>query len=186
MSVLVVLGLGFCGCSQGLGNSVARKIAGNRSLTKSERKYAVRYYRHCVVEAGYVDELGQRMEEIGFEAPYTVQLARYPKGMYEKWGLGSGKVSLEEKAYVDKLRHMVTNWESYQRKLKAIDLKNLTSEQEQFLSSLHQKCGEGPINMRNCWSQESKLTSEHEVYLRVYKAITGHEELLDMEILALR
>ncbi len=186
MSVLVVLGFGLYGCSQGLDNSVARKIAGNRSLTKSEREYAVRYYKFCVVESGYVDELAQRVEKIGFKEPYTVQLAAYPNGIYEKWGLGSTQLLLEEKAYVDKLRHMVTNWESYQRKLKAIDRNNLTEEQEQLLRSLHEKCGEGPINFRNCWSQESKLTNEHEVYLRLYKAITGHEELLDMEILALR
>lgn len=174
------------GCAGSNEDAVVRFLNTKPGLTAAERQYAIRYYTTIIVSDGYPEELAAKMDRAGQKSPYPGNPQLMGQSFYPQWGLGSGPFSLHEKAYLDNLEIMVRAWESYRNKLSSIDLNNLHEDQIRWLKSIHDKCGPGPVNFRLCTQSAEKDKVLVQRVFDSFYVLTGHDELTDKELLAVR
>lgn len=104
--------------------------------------------------------------------------------VYEKWGLGEAReFCLEEKIYIAGLADMAATWEAY----KAIDTGALDEADKAFLQEMHDKYGNGPINLRKERAREKgKVSPEVQKVLDMVEIVSDRTEFEDQDLILLR
>ncbi len=103
--------------------------------------------------------------------------------IYRKWGIGEKlEFSPFEKYYIMQLPMLAQTWQMYE----AVDLKNLTREEQRFLDDMHAKYGNGKINYRReAAKDEGGLEQHQQDWFDLIKAATGSDTLDDKALIFL-
>ncbi|MCD6394120.1 MAG: rubrerythrin family protein [Planctomycetes bacterium] len=144
-----------------------RAIEGNELLSDQEKAFAVRMYDYI-----YAAEHDQEEIELGAEA--------FKGQLYVRWGLGSPReFCLCEKIYVAGLEKMSQMWAGYN----SIDADDLDEADKTFLKEMHDKYGDGPINLRR---EKGKVPAEVLKLLDMVEIVSGRTEFEDQDLIFLR
>lgn len=148
-----------------------RAIDNNPLLNDEEKAFARRMYEHIYASSDPTEHV-----TVASDALYS--------DVYRKWGLGSGRdFCLEEKIYIAGLEEMANIWETYQ----AIDTNNFDEADRVFLQEMHERYGNGRINLRREFARErGKTSSEAESVLETVEIVTGNTELSDRDLIFFR
>ncbi len=140
-------------------------------LSDPEKAFAVRMYDYI-----YAGEHAQ--EEIELSADV------FEGELYAKWGLGNPREFYpEEKIYLAGMAGMAQMWIDYN----SIDADDLDDADKAFLKEMHDKYGDGPINLRREQAKEkSKLSDEALKLLDMVEIVAGRTEFEDQDLIFLR
>ncbi len=140
-------------------------------LSDPEKALAVRMYDYI-----YAQEHAQ--EEIELAADV------FQGELYAKWGLGYPREFChEEKIYLAGLEGMAQMWADYN----SIDADDLDDADKAFLKEMHDKYGDGPINLRREQAREKdKLSDEALKLLDMVEIVSGRTEFEDQDLIFLR
>ncbi|RKY08173.1 MAG: hypothetical protein DRP66_05145 [Planctomycetota bacterium] len=148
-----------------------RAIEGNELLSNPEKSFVVRRYDY--IYAGVDDQ-----EEIELAADV------FEGELYARWGLGSPReFCLGEKIYLAGLEAMSRMWAGYN----SIDADNLDDADKAFLKEMHDKYGDGPINLRREQAKEKGEVSDEALkLLDMVEIVSGRTEFEDRDLIFLR
>jgi len=148
-----------------------RAIEGNELLTDQEKAFAVRMYDYI-----YDRQRDQEPPEPADEI--------FQSDLYAKWGLGPMREFCPaEQIYIAGLQEMARMWDDYN----SIDIDNLDQADRAFLRDMHDKYGDGPIDLRKKRQQEKgKLSEEALRLLDMVEVVSGRTEFEDEDLIFLR
>ncbi len=148
-----------------------RAIEGNELLSDREKAFAVRMYDYI-----YVEEYEQEEIELAADT--------FEGELYAKWGLGAPReFCIGEKIYLAGLEEMSQMWSDYN----SIDADDLDDADKAFLKEMHDKYGDGPINLRRERAKEKgKVSDEALKLLDMVEIVSGRTEFEDQDLIFLR
>ncbi len=140
-------------------------------LNDPEKALAVRMYDYIYA---------QEHEEEDIELAADV----FEGELYAKWGLGNPReFCVEERIYLAGLEGMAKMWTDYN----SIGADDLDDADEAFLKEMHDKYGDGPINLRRERAEEKgKLSNEALKLLDMVEIVSGRTEFEDQDLIFLR
>ncbi len=144
-----------------------RAIEESQLLSDQEKAFAVRMCDYI-----YAQEHEQEEIELAADA--------FEGDLYAKWGLGDPReFCLEEKIYLAGLEDMSRMWTDYN----SIDADDLDEADKAFLKEMHDKYGDGPIDLRR---EKGKLSDEVLKLLDMVEIVSGRTKFQDQDLLFLR
>jgi len=148
-----------------------RAIDNSVLLSDPEKALAVRMYDYI-----YAQEHSQEEIEL---APDL-----FEGELYAKWGLGYPREFCHvEKIYLAGLEGMAQMWADYN----SVDAEDLDDADKAFLKEMHDKYGDGPINLRREQAREKdKLSDEALKLLDMVEIVSGRTEFEDQDLIFLR
>ncbi len=146
-------------------------IEGCKLLSDQEKSFAVRMYDYI-----YAGEHEQEEIELAGDA--------FEGALYAKWGLGNPReFCLEEKIYLAGMEDMSRMWTDYN----SIDADDLDEADKAFLKEMHNKYGDGPINLRRERAgKKGELSDEALKLLDMVEIVSGRTEFEDQDLIFLR
>jgi len=171
------MGFFISGCSypEVVSSQLYNEIDQNPCLTQSEKAYAKRAYQ-LVVKLQKSSSTPINTDAYFEEVASDI----FKSEVYRKWGLGDKtSFSSEEKLYIVQLPQIEEAWKRY----KSIDINDLSEPEKKFLKEMHEKYGQGPINLREVMRQEyGELSLHQENIFDVVEAPSGREKLYDIDL----
>ena len=148
---------------------VCLAIEDNGQLTPDEREYAKRFFQ-VLCRKGTGPVAGSAAAGV------------YGTAAYRKWGLGEPRAFADaEMVYIASLADMAAAWERYGR----IDLGNLTPDEKQYLARMHDKYGEGAIDLTSR-RQGGDFSEAMTELLDLVAVLSGSDLLYDVDIIFLK